>query len=98
MWRWPFPTIRPQATIRSAHLDAACITPNCRALSGWSLDAALEFEECVHGPAAGCRPATLLDGDLDGKKLHMETTDVDRTRFLLVNRGFNWIQEVPFNR
>jgi hypothetical protein len=40
----------------------------------------------------------ILDGDLDGKKLHMETTYVDRSRFLLVNRGFNWIQEVPFNR
>ena len=40
----------------------------------------------------------ILDGDLDGKKLHMETTYFDRSRFLLVNRGFNWIQELPFNR
>jgi hypothetical protein len=29
----------------------------------------------------------ILDGDLDGKKLHMKTTYVDRSRFLLVNRG-----------
>src|SRR4029077_12350207 len=40
----------------------------------------------------------ILDGDLDGKKLHMETTYVDSSRFLLVNRGFNWIQELPLNR
>ena len=40
----------------------------------------------------------ILDGDLDGRKLHMETTYFDRSRFLLVNRGFNWIQELPFNR
>ncbi len=40
----------------------------------------------------------ILDGDLDGKKLHMETTYVDPSRFLLVNRGFNWIQELPLNR
>jgi hypothetical protein len=40
----------------------------------------------------------VLDGDLNGRKLHMETTYFDRSRFLLVNRGFNWIQELPFNR
>ena len=40
----------------------------------------------------------ILDGDLAGKKLHMETTYVDPNRFLLVNRGFNWVQERPFNR
>jgi hypothetical protein len=40
----------------------------------------------------------VLDGDLEGKTLHIETTYVDRGRFLLVNRGFNWVQELPFNR
>ena len=47
------------------------------------------------------RPAEdrlVLDGELDGKKLHLETSYFDRKRFLLVNRGFNWIQELPFNR
>ena len=39
-----------------------------------------------------------LDGDLDGHKLHMDLQLVDRNSFLLVNRGFNWIQEYPFNR
>ena len=53
------------------------------------------------GPIHDQQPAAdrlILDGDLDGKKLHMETTYVDASRFLLVNRRFNWIQEVPFNR
>jgi hypothetical protein len=49
----------------------------------------------IEQPAEG---RLILDGDLDGKKLHMETTSFDRNRFLLVNRGFNWIQELPFNR
>jgi hypothetical protein len=40
----------------------------------------------------------VLDGTLEGKKLHLETTYFDRDRFLLVNRGFHWIQELPFNR
>jgi hypothetical protein len=40
----------------------------------------------------------ILDGDLDGKTLHIEGTYFDRSRFLLLSRGFNWIQELPFNR
>lgn len=47
------------------------------------------------------RPAPdrlTLDGALNGKKIHMETHLFPRENFLLVNRGFNWIQELPFNR
>ena len=40
----------------------------------------------------------VLDGDMDGHRLHMRLTLVERNSFLLVNRGFNWIQEYPFNR
>jgi len=39
-----------------------------------------------------------LDGYLQGKKIRMETTLFPREKFLLVSRGFNWIQELPFNR
>ena len=39
-----------------------------------------------------------LDGELFGKKIRMETTLFPREKFLLVSRGFNWIQELPFNR
>ena len=40
----------------------------------------------------------ILDGSLDGHAIHMETRLFDRNNFLLVSRGFNWIQERPFNR
>jgi hypothetical protein len=40
----------------------------------------------------------ILEGTLDGRKLRMETRLFDRNNFLLVTRGFNWIQERPFNR
>ena len=40
----------------------------------------------------------ILDGELNGKKIRMETHLFPRENFLLVNRGFSWIQEVPFNR
>jgi hypothetical protein len=35
---------------------------------------------------------------MDNHKMHMQLHLVDRNKFLLVNRGFNWIQEYPFNR
>jgi hypothetical protein len=40
----------------------------------------------------------VIDGEISGKKLHMETSYFDPKRFLLNSRGFNWIQEAPFNR
>ena len=40
----------------------------------------------------------VLDGTMDGRKMHMDMKLMDRNKFLLVNRGFHWIQERPFNR
>ena len=37
-------------------------------------------------------------GDMDGKKIQMRLELFPRERFLLVSRGFNWVQEYPFNR
>ena len=39
-----------------------------------------------------------LDGSMDGHTIHMQLQLVDRNKFLLVNRGFHWIQEYPYNR
>lgn len=40
----------------------------------------------------------VLDGEMDGHTVRMETRLFDRNRFLLVSRGFHWVQETPFNR
>ena len=40
----------------------------------------------------------ILDGNMDSHKIHMQLQLVDRNKFLLVSRGFHWIQEYPFNR
>jgi hypothetical protein len=40
----------------------------------------------------------ILDGDMDSHKVHMQLQLVDHKKFLLVSRGFHWIQEYPFNR
>ncbi len=47
------------------------------------------------------RPATdrlVLDGEMDGRTVHLQMSSIDRNSFLLVNRGFHWVQEYPFNR
>jgi len=40
----------------------------------------------------------ILDGDMDSHKMHVQLQLVDMKKFVLVSRGFHWIQEYPFNR
>jgi uncharacterized membrane protein YphA (DoxX/SURF4 family) len=40
----------------------------------------------------------ILDGDMDSHKMRMRLQLVDLKKFVLVSRGFHWIQEYPFNR
>jgi hypothetical protein len=39
-----------------------------------------------------------LDGVLDGQPLHLKMRLQDRSQFLLVSRGFHWVQDYPLNR
>ena len=39
-----------------------------------------------------------LDGILNGDSLHVRLHRLDETRFLLVSRGYHWINEFPLNR
>jgi len=39
-----------------------------------------------------------LTGEMDGKKIQMRLELFPRESFPLVTRGFNWVQEYPFNR
>jgi len=43
-------------------------------------------------------PRMTLEGEMDGHKIYFDLRLYDRSNFLLVTRGFNWIQERPFNR
>jgi hypothetical protein len=40
----------------------------------------------------------MLDGEMGGHRVQMQLKLMDRGKILLVNRGFHWIQEYPFNR
>jgi hypothetical protein len=47
------------------------------------------------------RPAQdqlIIDGNMDSHKIHMRLLLMDRSKFLLVSRGFHWISEYGFNR
>ena len=39
----------------------------------------------------------VLDGSIDGHKVHARLEWFDRSKFLLVSRGFHWVQEYPYN-
>ena len=40
----------------------------------------------------------IIDGTMDNHRVHMGLSLVDSSTFLLVSRGFHWIQDYPFNR
>jgi hypothetical protein len=40
----------------------------------------------------------VFDGTAGRHVVHLDTRLVDHTRFLLLSRGFHWVQEFPFNR
>jgi hypothetical protein len=40
----------------------------------------------------------VFDGTVGQHAVHMDTRLVDHTKFLLISRGFHWVQEFPFNR
>jgi hypothetical protein len=48
-----------------------------------------------HRPAPD---ALVLDGTMDGHKIHMQLKMLDRSKLTLVSRGFHWINEYPYQR
>jgi len=39
-----------------------------------------------------------FEGDVDGKRVRMAMTQHDLNNFMLISRGFHWVQEFPVNR
>ena len=40
----------------------------------------------------------IVEGSFRNATIHVRFKKIDESKFLLVSRGFNWIQEYPFNR
>lgn len=39
----------------------------------------------------------VIEGTLDGRAIQVRLRHVDPSQFLLLNRGFHWINELPYN-
>jgi hypothetical protein len=39
-----------------------------------------------------------IEGSIAGGRVSMRLRKIDPSKFLLLSRGFHWINEVPFNR
>ncbi|HEY4230313.1 MAG TPA: hypothetical protein VGO79_09075 [Thermoanaerobaculia bacterium] len=53
----------------------------------------------VERPVRGSASDRLvLEGELDHHRSRLELRRLDDSKFLLVSRGFHWVQERPFNR
>ncbi len=40
----------------------------------------------------------VLDGTVEGKRIHATLQKQETTSFLLLNRGFHWVTDIPYNR
>jgi hypothetical protein len=69
-------------------LTRQAMTPDGQAPPG-----KIEFTYREAGP-----DLVTLEGTLDGRRICARLRRVDESEFLLVNRGFHWINEFPFNR
>lgn len=69
--------------------DARTVTLTHPERPGWK--AALAFAQ----PALD---RLVIDGDFDGRALHVELALQPERRWLLLDRDFRWINETPFNR
>ena len=89
--RASFQRMNDSLTTFNAKIDASAHTIDLTKADDSNWKSALSYD----------RPANdrlLLRGEMDGHRVAMELRLVDRGTFLLVNRGFHWVQERPFNR
>lgn len=55
----------------------------------WSARLSVDHPDAAH---------LSLDGEMDGRQIRLSLQLADHGRMRLLNRGFNWVQEYPFNR
>ncbi len=75
----------------SAKIDVTKETVSLTKANDKNWNGTLHFQRPAHDQLT-------LDGDMDSRKVHMQLQLIDRNKFLLVNRGFHWVQEQALNR
>ncbi|MEP6691697.1 MAG: hypothetical protein ABJD07_11100 [Gemmatimonadaceae bacterium] len=69
--------------------------------TGHSFTLTLRTDTAKHWPMAyakGDSGSLTINGTMGADSLHLVLRRVDHTKFLLVNRGYHWVNEFPFNR
>jgi uncharacterized membrane protein YphA (DoxX/SURF4 family) len=100
--RWRRVVFQTSAAVSFQRMDdsfatySAILDPNARTITLTQAGDKYEAARFVFEQPAQDR--LTLDGSMDGHKVRMQLRLFDRNRFLLVSRGFHWIQEYPFNR
>jgi len=100
--RWRRVIIQNQATLYLWRMDDTFMSypakydANARSITltkpsdkNWTANLAFQRPDTDH---------LIFTGVIDGQRLELRTTLIDREKLLLVGRGFNWVQEFPFNR
>jgi hypothetical protein len=70
-------------------MDRKTITLTTPADTSWRSELTFDRPDAEH---------MTIDGTMDGHKIRMQLWRIDHTKMLLLTRGFNWVQEYPFNR
>lgn len=89
--------IRSTVAVDTVARTFTVITPNKRGVNvagvgdTTSVNSAMRYERPLPDQL-------VLDGELHGKKVHMTLKLRPLESFLQKSRGFNWVQEYPFNR
>ena len=74
------------------HLQEMAHTlPACRVVRVTGVGHSMNIEQ----PAPG---KLILDGEIAGKKIRIESTLFDHTKWNMVSTRFRWVQDTPFNR
>lgn len=74
---------------------AAAVDMNTRTVTLTNPDKSTAATFAIHQPDA---TSMVLDGTMNNQKVRFDLKLQPRESFLLVSRGFHWIQERPFNR
>jgi hypothetical protein len=75
----------------SATVDTVAHTIAMKSFADTAWHGTLKYEHSVPN-------RLVLDGDMGGKPTQIVMTQRDLNKFLLIGRGFHWVQEFPVNR
>jgi hypothetical protein len=99
--RWRRVIIQNSASMSFQRMDdtfqgySATVDMNAKSIALTSADKALAATFAIEQQDP---ERMVLEGTMNGQKIRLQLQRFDHTKLQLLSRGFNWIQERPFNR